>query len=95
MSEMMGVAKEIPITLETPVLLDELADLGSLVHEANQFLDSMSSLMLRLDESVLDNQVQVVDTVDSREIARLKGDQMQDLSIKMQVLQNMLYDRCV
>lgn len=95
MSEMIGIAKETPIKLETPVLLDELSDLGSLVDEANQFLDSMSTLMLRLDESMLENQVQVVDTAESMEVARLRGDQMHELSLKMQVLQNMLYDRCV
>ncbi|MBF0423196.1 MAG: hypothetical protein HQL73_09415 [Magnetococcales bacterium] len=95
MKELKGVVQKV-VTVPQPVIhVDEAEDLESLVEQANRFLDSMSSLVLNWDESMVDNRIQVLDTDDDTEMARLRAEQVQELSLRVQMLQNMLYDRCI
>ncbi|HIJ86027.1 MAG: hypothetical protein HW380_2049 [Magnetococcales bacterium] len=74
---------------------DELSGLESLVRQANESLNSISSLVLSLDDVVQDTPVKVTDAGNDIEISRLCGEQMQDLLQRVRVLEDVLYDRCV
>ncbi|MBF0602629.1 MAG: hypothetical protein HQL07_02925 [Nitrospirae bacterium] len=71
-----------------------MGDIESLIGQANRSLNSISTLILRLDEQVVEGPVKVVDSDGDIEVRRLQGDEMLDLAYKVRLLENMLYDRC-
>ncbi|MBF0132700.1 MAG: hypothetical protein HQL75_08960 [Magnetococcales bacterium] len=72
----------------------DMGDIESLIGQANRSLSSISSLILSLDERVMEGPVKVMDSDRDIEVRRLQGDEMLDLAYKVRLLENMLYDRC-
>lgn len=74
--------------------LSGMGDIESLIGQANRSLSSISTLILSLDEQVMEGPVKVMDSGRDTEVRRLQGDEVLDLAYRVRLLEDMLYDRC-